>query len=131
MVYIDSMNAPYRRMIMNHMMADTTEELLAMADTIGVARKWIQEAGTPREHFDVCLSMKKKALALGATEVGWREIANLCNRKLRFYLEYEDLVRGGLEKHNSFLYADTEKELKDIEGFSGIRYPIRYGKFFI
>jgi len=68
-VYIDSFNAPYRGMIMCHMIADTTEELLSMADKIGVKRKWIQDAGTCYEHFDVCLSMKKKAIQAGAIEV--------------------------------------------------------------
>jgi hypothetical protein len=32
-----------------------------MADKIGVDRKWLQAAGTKREHFDICLS--KRALA--------------------------------------------------------------------
>ena len=74
MVYIDNMNAGYRRMIMCHMMADTTEELLDMASKIGVNTKWIQYPGTPDEHFDVCLSMKKKAIALGAIPVTMREM---------------------------------------------------------
>lgn len=81
MVIIDKMNAPFGRMTMCHMMADTTEELLAMADKIGVQRKWIQEAGTPREHFDICLSKKRLALAAGAKEVGWREIVDLMKKK--------------------------------------------------
>lgn len=42
MVYIDDMNAPYRGMIMCHMIADSTEELLDMVETIGVNIKWIQ-----------------------------------------------------------------------------------------
>lgn len=74
-VYIDTMNARFGRMIMCHMIADTKEELLEMADKIGVKRKWIQEEGTWMEHFDVSLGAKKKALALGATEIGWREYA--------------------------------------------------------
>lgn len=41
-VYVDNMRAPFGRMLMCHMSADTSEELLAMADRIGVARKWIQ-----------------------------------------------------------------------------------------
>jgi len=55
-VYVDNMRAIYGRMVMCHMVADTTAELLAMADTIGVARKWLQHAGTYREHFDIALS---------------------------------------------------------------------------
>ena len=68
-VYVDDMEAGFGRMVMCHMMADTTEELLAMADRIGVQRKWIQKAGTYKEHFDVCLSKRKKAVAAGAIEV--------------------------------------------------------------
>ena len=80
-VYIDSMNAPYRGMKMCHMMADSTEELLEMADKIGVQRKWLQSKGTPREHFDICQSKKSKALKLGAEEVNWRKIGELCSRE--------------------------------------------------
>lgn len=75
------MNAAFGRMIMCHMMADTTEELLEMADKIGVNRKWIQYAGTSHEHFDICASKKKKALAMGAKEVGWKEMADLMEKK--------------------------------------------------
>ena len=72
-VYIDDFNAPHGRTIMCHMMADTREELDAMADKIGVARKWIQlEDGLP--HYDVYLSHKKKALAHGAIECSARDL---------------------------------------------------------
>ncbi|HHZ9309722.1 TPA: DUF4031 domain-containing protein [Pseudomonas aeruginosa] len=68
-VYVDDMNATYGRMKMCHMFADTTEELLAMADKIGVHRKWLQHAGTIKEHFDICLSKKSAALAAGAVAI--------------------------------------------------------------
>jgi hypothetical protein len=68
-VYVDDMNAPFGRMLMCHMVADTHEELISMAQKIGVDTKWIQNAGNYREHFDICLSMKKKAIAAGAIEV--------------------------------------------------------------
>ncbi len=38
----------FGRMLMCHMMADSTDELLAMADRIGVQRKWLQHPRTPR-----------------------------------------------------------------------------------
>lgn len=72
-VFVDDMKAPYGRMIMCHMGADTTEELLAMADRIGVARKWIQHPGTWREHFDVCQSKRALAVQAGAIEVTQRD----------------------------------------------------------
>ena len=68
-VYVDNYDAPFHGMIMCHMMADTTEELLAMADLIGVQRKWIQAKCTWREHFDVCRSKRALAIHHGAIEM--------------------------------------------------------------
>ncbi len=68
-VYVDDMNAPFGRMKMCHMFADSTEELQAMADRIGVQRKWIQYPGTIREHFDIALSKRALAVAAGAVEI--------------------------------------------------------------
>ncbi len=68
-VYVDSFNAPFGRMVMCHMMADSTEELLAMADAIGVKRKWIQYPGTWKEHFDICRSKRALAVQRGAIEM--------------------------------------------------------------
>ena len=70
MVYIDDMNAPYGRMRMFHMIADTEEELHLMADKIGVARKWYQG-----NHYDVCTKMKRLALDLGAIEITMKQCA--------------------------------------------------------
>ncbi len=81
MVYIDNFNAKFGNMIMCHLIADTTEELLAMVDKIGVNRKWIQYPGTYNEHFDICLEMKKKAIKHGAIEIGFRDYANFANAK--------------------------------------------------
>ena len=80
-VYVDDMNAPFRGMIMSHMLADSTEELLKMADTIGVQRKWIQYPNTHREHFDIALSKKHLAIEAGAIEVTWRQIAIMERRR--------------------------------------------------
>lgn len=83
MVYIDNFNAPYGRMRMCHMIADTTKELLDMCKQIGVQIKWIQYAGTANEHFDICLSKKQIALNNGAIEIGFRDYAKMVkNREL-------------------------------------------------
>lgn len=82
MVYIDDMEAPYKGMLMCHMIADSTEELFQMVDKIGVQRKWIQKQGTYQEHFDICLSKKAKAIKHGALAISGRELAEkTMNRK--------------------------------------------------
>lgn len=74
-VYVDDVRHQFGRMVMCHMWADTDDELLAMADHVGVARKWIQghptlSHGKHRSaswvHFDISLGCKAKALAAGA-----------------------------------------------------------------
>lgn len=74
-VYVDDMAAPFGRMLMCHMIADTHGELVAMADRIGVARKWLQQAGNHGEHFDICQSKRRIAVQHGAVEIPLRELA--------------------------------------------------------
>ena len=74
-VYVDNMAAPYGRMIMCHMIADHTEDLMAMADRVGVSRRWVQNPGQATEHFDICLEMRRKAVNAGAIEITMRECA--------------------------------------------------------
>lgn len=82
-VYVDDMRAPFGRMIMCHMIADSTEELLAMADKIGVARRWIQKPGTYLEHFDISLAKRAEAVAAGAIEVTRKELVKRCMARRR------------------------------------------------
>ena len=74
-VYVDDMRAKFGRMVMCHMLADSTEELLAMADRIGVARRWIQKPGTTHEHFDISLGKRTLAVRAGAVEITQRDLA--------------------------------------------------------
>ncbi|KKX24326.1 DUF4031 domain-containing protein [Rhizobium sp. LC145] len=76
-VYVDDMKARFGSMIMCHMWADSDEELLAMADRIGVQRKWIQghpelSFGKHRNaswvHFDIAMSKRALAIRFGAVE---------------------------------------------------------------
>lgn len=67
-VYVDDMRAKLGRMIMCHMIADTEAELHAMAERIGVARKWHQG-----DHYDVVLSKRARAVQFGAVEITWRQ----------------------------------------------------------
>ena len=76
-VYVDDTAADFGRMIMCHMIADTTEELLDMADKIGVQRKWLQHAGTHREHFDIAKSKKALAVKHGAVQISRRDLVSM------------------------------------------------------
>lgn len=81
-VYVDDMNAAYGRMKMCHMLADSDEELHAMADRIGVARKWWQSpAKTSGSHYDIALSKKALAIAAGAVEITWRQAGAMNTRR--------------------------------------------------
>lgn len=80
-VYIDDFEAPFQGMFMCHMVADTTDQLFEMVDRIGVNRKWIQYPGTTNEHFDICLSKKKKAVAAGAIQITARQYAEIVRNK--------------------------------------------------
>jgi hypothetical protein len=82
-VYVDDMKAHFGPYVMCHMIADTTEELLAMCATIGVQAKWIQHPGTPLEHFDIAQTKRRLAVAAGAKEISWRAYASAVRRRER------------------------------------------------
>lgn len=104
MVYVDDMQAPYGRMRMSHMIADSTEELLAMADRIGVDRRWIQQAGTYREHFDICQSKRRLAVTEGAVPVSRMELGRrMVARKWPRYW----VLRPGGDATNEFGQCET------------------------
>jgi len=66
-VYVDDVRLPFWRMVMCDMWADTDDELHAMADRIGVARRWFQQPPKASwKHYDIALSKKALALASGA-----------------------------------------------------------------
>lgn len=79
MVYLDKARNKFGRMLMSHMIADTLEELHAMAQAIGVQRKWFQGQGsTP--HYDVCQSKRADAVKRGAVELGRGEYVGVIQR---------------------------------------------------
>ncbi|WP_069357847.1 DUF4031 domain-containing protein [Burkholderia cenocepacia] len=84
-VYVDDMYrypvGQFGRMKMSHLIADTTEELLAMVREIGVDPKWIQHAGTRNEHFDISISKRTAAIAAGATPITYRECGAMNRRR--------------------------------------------------
>ncbi len=71
-VYVDAPVHAYGRMIMCHMVAPDVEDLHAMADRIGVARRWFQDPRTMKvsaPHYDIAKVKHALAISLGAQEI--------------------------------------------------------------
>lgn len=88
-VYVDDPKHRYGRMVMCHMLADTEEELHAMADAIGVRRKWFQG-----DHYDICMVMRRQAVQMGAKEVHARDLVAIRRRFRRNASELDPLSPG-------------------------------------
>lgn len=98
-VYVGTIEYPFGRMIMFHLVADTVDELHAMVDKIGVSRRWFQnkkEHGLP--HYDICKSKKVLAIKHGAIEMSDRDILD------KTYQSYPDSIiyklRSKRHEHN-------------------------------
>ena len=81
-VYVDDMRAPYGRMVMCHMAADSEDELHAMADAIGVQRRWYQG-----DHYDISLMKRRLAVLAGAQEVTVREMVAIVRPRRKVVLD--------------------------------------------
>ena len=61
-----------------HLMADTREELIAFARSIGLRKSWLQDKRSG-VHFDVTAPKRRQAVAAGAVEIEsgspeWRRV---------------------------------------------------------
>ncbi|MFZ5692478.1 MAG: DUF4031 domain-containing protein [Pseudomonadota bacterium] len=115
-VYVDNMKAPFGNMVMCHMWADTDAELLAMADRIGVQRKWIQghptlSFGRHRKaswvHFDIAQSKRALAVKNGAIETDR-------------YGPVEHLAKINIASGDPALVAYGRRKLEQIAGARAI-----------
>lgn len=64
-----------------HMLADTPEELHALAAVIGLKREWAQDGSLL--HYDLVPGKRAAAVAAGAIELNDHDQARLVMRKLR------------------------------------------------
>lgn len=77
-VYVDDQKNVCANMQMCHMLADTTDELHAMADRMGLKRAWFQPKSFP--HYDLSQSKRKQAICLGAVEITGRQAVQIIRR---------------------------------------------------
>ncbi|KVD35445.1 hypothetical protein WI84_16390 [Burkholderia ubonensis] len=66
---------------MSHLIADTRDELLDMARRIGLNVRHIQKPRTHGEHFDICMSYRKRAVTAGAVLITLRQCSAMCVRR--------------------------------------------------
>lgn len=63
-----------------HLTADTRAELHTVAGRLGLARAWFQDDPVIW-HYDVTTNKRHQAIRLGATELDWREMGQLIERR--------------------------------------------------
>lgn len=67
-VYVDDAVHPWRGQRWAHLMADTLDELHAMAQRLGIPRRAFQNK-TSGAHYDVTTELREQAIGLGAIAI--------------------------------------------------------------
>lgn len=116
-VYVDDMEASYqpkhrpgRTYVMCHMIADTEEELHAMAEKIGVARKWYQG-----DHYDIARSKRFLAILNGAKPITMRQLS--CMAMLR--RRGQPMGSPETAEQRNFNYHDARRRERDAASKQG------------
>lgn len=78
-----------------HLIADSVEELIEFAESMGLRREWFQAKSTP--HFDLTADARKIAVAHGAIELTNRDLVAKI-RELRKRKKLREAVAGDLKK---------------------------------
>ena len=93
-VYVDDMRAEFRGMVMCHLIADSDEELHAMAARIGMKLEWHQKPGTYKSHYDIALSKRRLAVHFGAIEINRAQVAQILKRKREAIAKEKEVERA-------------------------------------
>ncbi|WP_155027742.1 DUF4031 domain-containing protein [Burkholderia pseudomallei] len=83
-VYVDHSRLSWRGRSWCHLVADSVAELHAFAAELGLRKEWFQDR-TMYPHYDVTVSVQRRALALGA-QVGDKRTIVACAKRLRVEL---------------------------------------------
>lgn len=110
--YVDDMwklpMGQFGRMKMSHLIADTEEELHAMAAKLGLKREWYQS-----DHYDVSKRVRGNAIYYGAREISVRQLAAMAMlRRWGHPMGDPETAeeRFRICKQEAFIYARTDNE---------------------
>lgn len=78
-VYIDSEGIYWKGRTWCHLVADSLDELHSFAAQLGLQRKWFQSKSF-YPHYDVTLSVRDRAIQLGAIDAGRKQIIGCCKQ---------------------------------------------------
>jgi hypothetical protein len=75
-LYVDDHKFPFGRMKMSHLFSipENAPELEQFAGRLGLKREWKHH-----NHYDVCLSLRQRAIKLGAVPITMKEAGKLIN----------------------------------------------------
>lgn len=95
-VYVDGLrDYGWHRGPSCHLIADSVEELIEFAESMGMRREWFQAKSTP--HFDLTADGRAIAVSKGAVELTNRQLVAKI-RELRRGRRLEDDILKGLKK---------------------------------
>ena|SRR5580765_33031 len=93
-VYVDNERIPWRGRLWCHLVADSLDELHKFASSLGLKRGWFQDKAS-YPHYDVTMSVRDRALALGALPGRKRQMIASATL-LRDELRADQAVQAGL-----------------------------------
>ena len=95
-VYVDGLrDYGWRHGPSCHLIADSVEELIEVAESMGMRREWFQAKSTP--HFDLTADGRVTAVSMGAIELTNRELIGKI-RELRHRKRLQEEVARSLQK---------------------------------
>ncbi|MEO5859487.1 MAG: DUF4031 domain-containing protein [Pyrinomonadaceae bacterium] len=94
-VYVDGLrDYGWRHGPSCHLIADSVEELVEFAESMGMRREWFQAKSTP--HFDLTADGRHTAVSMGAIELSNRELGAKI-RELRHRRRLQEAVSKNLQ----------------------------------
>ena len=94
-LYVDHARQPYRRMLMSHLLADTSEEIKQAETMLGLPPNSVQYPGTPKEHLDISESKRAFAVRMGAVEVTSKQLVLIIRKKRAQAQQDNDKTESG------------------------------------